>query len=118
MKPSPEVDHLLQALLIKVEMLEAEQRQMLALLRHGVTPPEWVSAEALALSLGIKPRAVEFYRYDVGVIPVDGQACRKMGRRYEYRVEECRWRIDEYKSLPTETRKMLKESWQQSREVA
>jgi hypothetical protein len=104
--------------LAKLEAIQAEQRQLGQLLRHGVTPPEWVSGEALALSLGIKPRAVEFYRYDLGVIPVDGKVCRKVGRGYEYRVEGCKRLVEEYKALSPEVRQQLKQAWQQSREVA
>jgi hypothetical protein len=112
------MEELIRQLLAKVEALQAEQRQMAELLRHGVTPPEWVSGKALALSLGIKARAVEFYRYDLGVIPVDGEVCRRAGKGYEYRVEGCRRLIEEYNALPAETRRAIKESWQQCREVA
>ncbi|MBW4486010.1 MAG: hypothetical protein KME14_26095 [Tildeniella torsiva UHER 1998/13D] len=67
------------------------------------------------MSLGIKPRAVEFYRYDLGVIPVDGQVCRKVGRRYEYRIEGCKRLVEEHKALSPETRRALREVWQDSK---
>ena len=111
----PALVELLTQILAKIEVIQAEQQRMTKLLEHGVVPPEWVTAKALAMSLGIKLRAVEFYRYNLGVIPVDGKVCRKAGKRYEYRVEECRTLIEEYKALPPETRRLLKEVWEQSR---
>lgn len=108
-------DPILLEIIARLEVIESQQHEILRLLRHGVTPPEWVTANALAMSLGIKPRAVEFYRYDLGVIPVDGKVCRKIGRSYEYRIEECKQLIEEYKALSPETRRLLREVWEQSK---
>jgi len=106
-------------LLHRIEVLSAQVAELTAMVRHGITPPEWVSGKVLAMALGIKTRAVEFYRYDLGVIPVDGEVCRKVGRNYEYRIEGCKQLIEEYKTLSPETKQALKGLWdQQRKEVA
>lgn len=108
-------DPTLSEILARLTIIEAQQGEILQLLRHGVTPPEWVSAKALAVALGLRARSPEYWRNELGVIPVDGRACRKMGKRYKYRVEECRRLIEEYKLLPPETQRQLRQVWQDSK---
>ncbi|MBD1914320.1 MULTISPECIES: hypothetical protein [Cyanophyceae] len=52
-------DPTLLEIIARLERIKSQQREILQLLRHGVTPPEWANGEVLAMSLGIKPRAVD-----------------------------------------------------------
>jgi hypothetical protein len=90
--------------------LQVQVAHLTALVQHGVTPPQWVDGRSLALALGLKPRAAEYYRKDLGVLPVDGKVCRRAGKSYEYNLEECRKLIEEYKRLGPQAQAAYKRS--------
>ncbi|MBD2106693.1 hypothetical protein [Nodosilinea sp. FACHB-13] len=72
------IDPTLLEIIARLEGIEAQQPEDLTLLKHGVTPPEWVSAKALAEALGLGPRAADYWRKDLGVISILGAMLQKL----------------------------------------
>jgi hypothetical protein len=95
-------------ILAKLEGLQVQVQHLTALVQHGVTPPQWVSGKGLALALGMRDRAAEYYRKDLGLLPVDGTVCRRAGNGYEYNLEECRRLIDEYRRMGPEAQRVYR----------